>query len=81
MAELIDDFDYFRRKLKDRHDDYQRMEVLHLRFRKELNIIYDEISNGINYCSYDHDDGECDCYDSLFDDSLQLISYMRERLF
>ena len=40
IGNLIDDFDTYRGKLKNRHDDYQRMETLHLRFRKELNLIY-----------------------------------------
>ena len=81
IGNLIDDFDFFRSKLKNKHDDYKRMETLHLRFRKELNIIYNQISNGIDFCTESHDDGACDCYDSLYDDSLELISFMQERLF
>ena len=81
IGDLMDDFDGYRLKLKDKHEDYKRMETLHLRFRKELNNIYDQISNGIDLCVDSHEDGACNCYDSLYDDSLELINYMRERLF
>ena len=83
IGKLIEDFDLLRGKLKDRIYDFKRINTLQLRVRNELNVIYNQISNGLDACMAfpPHQDGECLCYEALYTEALSLINFIRERLF
>ena len=83
VGDLIDDFDDVRGKLKEKLYDFDRINVLHLRVKRQLNIVYDQISNGLDACiGYPpHRDGECECYNGLYRETLKHINFIRERLF
>ena len=68
---IIDDLDdQFLNRLRKETDANKHLNDLYLRVRRELNIIYDQISNGLDACGAypPHRDGECECYEGLFKD-------------
>ena len=83
IGKLIDDFDQLRVMLKQKMEDCNRINTLHLRVRHRLNAVYDQISYGMYGCtSYPpHRDGDCGCHDALYNESFEYVNFIRERLF
>ena len=82
IGKIIDDFDQLLNLIGKGLCDYEHYNVLHLRVRRELNIVYDHISNGLDACVVypPHLDGECDCYNSLFNGILKRVNRIEDKV-